>query len=613
MTAAEIFQQENEKWVSDKVGSDSRQNPKWRQLIKPIAGKNIVQNLWSACRQNWWCGNYNAAAFFSTSFVNTFAPDQSFKYFDEFEQFLKLWGRKSEYETERAIRAGLFTGLHSPTLLKPAILLYCLLLQDLPKCKTERLISACSMFEMCGWSIEKRLSEIAQAFLDAAAFYGYASLKKAKEKKKNAAEILCSSPLEIMTQEYGELGSDAFYLMNDGDYTGIAAAAFARDHKRINKIGAGWLFYLQNDVFFHKTVLGASMLSSLVMGAAKFMPEKGQTTNFIQKRKYPFGFHELSEDASTDNPLEYRYLDHIPPNIDDTKKYNDEILCLNNTLLSGMNGDVCYPRIDTLISRLAHKTIDSSNLVISGKVRRYFELCGCSETKARDVALCVSVLRRVHDMESPYEQNSFFHDPQEIARQEGNDKSQNAEEQKPKDDAVEKQAESKTIQKLQLRIRELEREAQNARHELALLKKENAALQNHCNECSDLIDAYEKMAQEMNEQQTKEETDKNAFPYYTNKNIVLYGGFDCFLNEIKELLPDVKNIPNISHTIDPSPLRGADAIFVQLNHISHSAYYFLRDFTKRNKIPFYLLKNANAEICANIMVRQIEKLQQQEK
>ena len=117
----------------------------------------------------------------------------------------------------------------------------------------------------------------------------------------------------------------------------------------------------------------------------------------------------------------------------------------------------------------------------------------------------------------------------------------------------------------------------------------------------------------MNEQQTKEETDKNAFPYYTNKNIVLYGGFDCFLNEIKELLPDVKNIPNISYTIDPSPLRGADAIFVQLNHISHSAYYFLRDFTKRNKIPFYLLKNANAEICANIMVRQIEKLQQQEK
>lgn len=100
--------------------------------------------------------------------------------------------------------------------------------------------------------------------------------------------------------------------------------------------------------------------------------------------------------------------------------------------------------------------------------------------------------------------------------------------------------------------------------------------------------------------QTPEEAPAEAavsFPLHTSRKIVSFGGHPAWLNSIRALLPDVRFIEP-DHLPDEQLIRGADAIWLQCNCMSHSDFYKIIRASANANIPLHYFGFASAEQCA---------------
>ena len=155
-----------------------------------------------------------------------------------------------------------------------------------------------------------------------------------------------------------------------------------------------------------------------------------------------------------------------------------------------------------------------------------------------------------------------------------------------------------------------ERECQKLRHDVAEgnrtreeLEEEVKRLKEQLSRQDELIDAYTRI-EEGQETASQEEI---TFPFVTDRNVILYGGFRVFHAELEKLIPGIRVVETASH-IDTTTFRNADIIFLQINKTNHSNYWNVCETAKNAGVPYYHLNFANARRCAEEMVKRIRGL-----
>lgn len=107
------------------------------------------------------------------------------------------------------------------------------------------------------------------------------------------------------------------------------------------------------------------------------------------------------------------------------------------------------------------------------------------------------------------------------------------------------------------------------------------------------------------ETELKKETDPGqeiAFPYYTKKRTVIFGGHDTFLKEIRKRLPEVKYVDVSNYGFNVDIVRNADVVWVQTNCISHSQYWRILKSARTHGIQVRYFTYASAGKCAEQLV-----------
>lgn len=92
-----------------------------------------------------------------------------------------------------------------------------------------------------------------------------------------------------------------------------------------------------------------------------------------------------------------------------------------------------------------------------------------------------------------------------------------------------------------------------------------------------------------------------TFPYHTKKRIVVFGGHESWVREIKHKLPDVRFVDR-NMVPNTDMIRYADVVWIQANAIAHAYYYKIIDVVRKNDIPVRYFSFASAEKCAEQIV-----------
>jgi len=93
------------------------------------------------------------------------------------------------------------------------------------------------------------------------------------------------------------------------------------------------------------------------------------------------------------------------------------------------------------------------------------------------------------------------------------------------------------------------------------------------------------------------------FPYHNFQRIVVFGGHDSWVREIKPRLPDVRFVDK-DMVPNADLIRRADIVWIQANAISHAYYYKILDETRKYSIPVRYFSYASALKCAEQLAEQ---------
>lgn len=162
------------------------------------------------------------------------------------------------------------------------------------------------------------------------------------------------------------------------------------------------------------------------------------------------------------------------------------------------------------------------------------------------------------------------------------------------------------LQKLKGQNDELRRALYTASKEAEREKQEaSRILEETASEHQELPDLRELVFNQAND--TWEEETRGAenveFPYLTEKQLVVFGGHDTWLKAVRPLLP---NVVFAGREQNPSVdmIRGADALWIQANALSHKHYYKIINVARTNRIPVRYFSYASARKCAEQLVRE---------
>ena len=145
-------------------------------------------------------------------------------------------------------------------------------------------------------------------------------------------------------------------------------------------------------------------------------------------------------------------------------------------------------------------------------------------------------------------------------------------------------AAEKQTANVQKQLEELQQEAERQRQELADLR----ALVFH---------------QQQGTDDPEPEKASIQFPCRTRQKIVVFGGHDSWLREIRPKLPDVRFV-NKDAAPNPDLIRHAYVVWVQTNCISHKAYAVIIDTVRRYHKLIRYFSYASAAKCAEQVVEQ---------
>ena len=177
-------------------------------------------------------------------------------------------------------------------------------------------------------------------------------------------------------------------------------------------------------------------------------------------------------------------------------------------------------------------------------------------------------------------------------------------------DVTREQMEGENTESLQRRIRELEVEKKRLRQERheadravqALCEKLDAMEAAAANDRRELAELRELLfCRDCPEEDAAAEIKAIGFPVHTERNILVYGGHDSWLREIRKKLPDVRFIQKESK-VDPQLVRNADEIWFQTNSLSHKLYDAVTQHASRNQVPVRYFHFASAAKCAEELV-----------
>ena len=148
-------------------------------------------------------------------------------------------------------------------------------------------------------------------------------------------------------------------------------------------------------------------------------------------------------------------------------------------------------------------------------------------------------------------------------------------------------AASREVKESQQNIEKLEQEAEEYTRELAELR--------------------ELVFNQQNGEYEKDTPDTTiAFPYETRHRIVVFGGHDSWLREIRQKLPAVRFVDR-----EASPnadlIRNADVIWIQANSLAHKHYYKIIDIVRKYNKPIRYFAYASATKCAEQVVLEDQK------
>ena len=148
-------------------------------------------------------------------------------------------------------------------------------------------------------------------------------------------------------------------------------------------------------------------------------------------------------------------------------------------------------------------------------------------------------------------------------------------------------AASREVKESQQNIEKLEQEAEEYTRELA--------------------DLRELLFNQQNGEYEKDTPDTTiTFPYETRHRIVVFGGHDSWLREIRQKLPAVRFVDR-----EASPnadlIRNADVIWIQANSLAHKHYYKIIDIVRKYNKPIRYFAYASATKCAEQVVAEDQK------
>ena len=251
-----------------------------------------------------------------------------------------------------------------------------------------------------------------------------------------------------------------------------------------------------------------------------------------------------------------------------------------------------------------------STIILRKSIMQMFRNAGLSERRARDLAVIAAFCQEIHTEENFWDiskslecQFRYYCSDASESRAESitpveNNTSTTSSIETEEIPSDEIEARNKEIEELKKKLKEAEDTNKRYHHEIILQQRY-------------IDDLNEKLKQKTSKEKAREEIplveeEPIDYPYETDMKITLYGGFDTFHKELQKLIPSIRIIEPGSKLSSVEPLRNADIVFVQPNKLNHSNYFAVRDATRNANVPFYHLKFAGAQRCADFIVRTIE-------
>ena len=307
-------------------------------------------------------------------------------------------------------------------------------------------------------------------------------------------------------------------------------------------------------------------------------------------------FSELSDEKVWDN--------HIPEVLD---QYGEKIYSEDDFITvpfdyvnSDRNNSITVPISSVLAHHSNHFVF--SEMWIRKSYVELFKDAGCTERKSRDLAVMISTLNMVDYYETMGDSippNCLLRLSLERHNSMGNSSEDelrkiNADLQTQNDKLTKTVYQQKKENQLDAHnIVMLERQLEEANSKIDSLKNEVFNLT--CNSVKDT------------ENEQNEVESKITYPIDTNRNIIVFGGFENFHRKLKEFITDIKTI-EVSEHIDLNPIKNAEMVFYQINKSDHSSYWFVKEACNNAGVPFYHLNHASAERCADEIVKEVNKV-----
>ena len=127
--------------------------------------------------------------------------------------------------------------------------------------------------------------------------------------------------------------------------------------------------------------------------------------------------------------------------------------------------------------------------------------------------------------------------------------------------------------------------------ELDNTRREKQTLQEVADELLSAVEAYEDVDE-------GEEDVPVQFPAsLQGKKVLSYGGFPVFVTGMRQCLPELI-IRGPGDRPDKNIIKSCDIVFLQINRMSHSDFYYILDVCRENNIPYHTYRTNGVQRCA---------------
>ena len=250
---------------------------------------------------------------------------------------------------------------------------------------------------------------------------------------------------------------------------------------------------------------------------------------------------------------------------------------------------------DTEKFNLAHVMYELTGCIMPRKMDRYvpslkiMDRYGIRGKKALPMLYCASILGEVRHRSSL----SLLDRLLESLKAESEDE---AEEETVESMKVQNRALQEEVRRLKEAAYEAGREVQEANTRYESLAQKAA------NDAQELHDLRELIFNQQNAvYDTPDLKTDVVFPYRTARKVVVFGGHDSWVREMKPKFPDIRFIDR-DMMPNPDLIRHADTIWIQTNALAHKHFYIIIDEVRKYGIPLRYFTYSGVVKCAEQIV-----------